>query len=87
MNKTYAFFFHYNKPMSKSSGKNILSIHYRGKCLFVEDIDCRVNIKTKTNKEQPKCVLHGYGIVTVKNQKAIITGANNAESSKVLKSV
>lgn len=87
MNKTYAFFFHYNKPMSKSSGKNILSIHYRDKCFFVEKIDCRVPITTKNNKTQPKCVLHGYGIVTIKNQQAIITGANDVESTGISKQV
>lgn len=57
--KNKIFWFHYNKPLSKKHGKNILTVHYNKTCYFVENIECSVPIKTKHNKTQPHCVLKG----------------------------
>lgn len=65
--KPYSFFYHYNKPASKAAGRNILSIHYRKQCHLVHDIVCNVPTKTKTRKTQPRCVMAGKGVLTVKN--------------------
>lgn len=53
------FFFHYNKPLSRKAQKPILSIHYNKKCLFVENIICKVPTKGKIRKTQPYFVLCG----------------------------
>lgn len=70
--KKYSFYFHYNKPASKKAGKNILSIHYRGACHTVNNIECKVPISTKHRKRQPHCVLVGRGHITFEDMKAII---------------
>lgn len=72
-NKPRAFFFHYNKPMSKAKGRNVLTVHHQKQCLLVEDIDCKVPIKTKSRKTQPHCVMCGRGVVRVINGVATIT--------------
>lgn len=59
MNKKYSFFFHYNKPQSKLNNKPIISIHYRGNCMLVENIVCNVPTKGKINKRQPFFVVCG----------------------------
>lgn len=71
--KKYSFYFHYNKPKSKAAGHNILSIHYRGACHTVENIECKVPISTKSRKTQPHCVLVGRGHLTIEGSTAIIT--------------
>jgi hypothetical protein len=58
--------------MSKKMGKNILTIHYRKRCILVEDIECNVPIKTCHRKTQPHCVLCGRGVVTIVDKKAFI---------------
>lgn len=65
--KPYSFYFHYNKPVSKAAGQNILTVHYQGKCHLVHDIECNVPTKTRARKTQPRCVICGKGILTIKN--------------------
>lgn len=67
------FWFHYHKQKSKVAGRNILSVHYKGQCHFVEEIECFVPVKTKSRKTQPHCVLYGRGIVNFVDNKAVIT--------------
>ena len=57
--KLYSFFFHYNKPLSKQRGKNVMSIHFRDACHFVESLNCNVPIATRNRKTQPRCVMSG----------------------------
>lgn len=69
----YSFYFHYNKPASMQAGSNRLSVHYRDVCHIVESIDCRVPIKTRHKKTQPRCVMTGKSSsLTVINGTAII---------------
>lgn len=75
MKKPRAFWLHYNKPESARRGRNVLTIHQSGVCHLVEDIDCRVPIKTRTRKQQPRCVLAGRGVLNIVNGVGIITPA------------
>lgn len=59
MKKPFAFFFHYNKPMSQKWGKSILSIHWQDACHFVEGLRCNVPVATRFRKSQPRCVMSG----------------------------
>lgn len=54
-----AFFFHYNKPASQAAGCPRLSVHYRGACHIVHEVDCGVPIKSRNRKTQPRCVMAG----------------------------
>jgi hypothetical protein len=53
-NKQYRFFYHYNKQLKK------MTVHFKGKCLIVQDIMCEVPAQTKWNKTQPQLVLQGF---------------------------
>lgn len=77
--KPYSFYFHYNKPASKSAGHNILTIHYQGKCHLVHDIVCNVPIRTRKRKTQPRCVIAGKGVLTIKDNIGIIDSDNSLE--------
>lgn len=57
--KLFNFFFHYNKPLSKQRGRNVLSIHFKDACHFVEGLSCKVPIATRNRKSQPRCVMSG----------------------------
>lgn len=73
MSKKYRFFLHYNKPLSKQRGIHIWSVHFRGKCHFVENIDCHAKTESKTNKTQPFVVMRGFAnTVNIVNKKAVI---------------
>lgn len=71
--KSKSFWFHYNKQQSKQLNRNILTIHWEGKCHFVESIDCRVPVKTRSRKTQPRCVLAGRGVVVITDKQAVIS--------------
>jgi hypothetical protein len=53
------FWFHYNKPLSKQKGCNVLTIHYKGACHFVTGLICNVPIATRDRTSQPRCVMAG----------------------------
>lgn len=68
-----AFWFHYNKPASARAGRPVLTVHYRGACHLVNDIECNVPTRTRTRKTQPRCVVTGRGIVVIREGRAWIT--------------
>lgn len=68
-----AFFFHYNKPATARLGRPVMTVHYQGQCLLAESIDCRVPVKTRVRKQQPRMVVAGTGTVVVTNGEAVIT--------------
>lgn len=50
-----------------------MTVHFRGQCIPVHDVECRVKCETKRNKTQPHLVLQGYcSDVLVEDEKAII---------------
>ena len=54
-----SFFFHYNKPASQQAGEPRLSLHWKDRCEIVTAIDCRVPVRTRNRKTQPRCVMAG----------------------------
>ncbi len=73
MEKARSFWLHYNKPESKKRGRNVLTVHVNKQCLLVESIDCKVPLRSKDRKAQPRCVLTGRGVVRVIDGVAVIT--------------
>ena len=58
--KNYRFWFHFNKPASKSAGRPVWSFHYRGTCYVVNDVQVKgIDLETKSNKKQPHAVVRG----------------------------
>jgi hypothetical protein len=71
--KQKAFWFHYNKPLSRQLKKNMLTLHFEGVCHFVAGLDCEVPIKTRNRRSQPHCVMAGKASsITIKNEIAVI---------------
>jgi hypothetical protein len=54
------FFYHYNKPLSRVEGRNVLTVHWKGSCHAVNDIECWVPAETHTQKDQPRCIIRGW---------------------------
>ena len=59
MNKTLSFFFHYSKPLSREQGMPVITIHWKGKCLWVNNLICDVYTKGRINNRQPYFVMCG----------------------------
>lgn len=57
--KTRVFFFHYNKPASRTANAPKMTVHYKGACHIVDHIICDVSTHTHHNKRQPHVVLKG----------------------------
>ena len=53
------FWYHYNKPASRSTGQPTMTVHYRGVCHFVQHIDCKPPTKTRHRNSQPNIVITG----------------------------
>lgn len=68
------FFFHYNKPASKSRGQPIISLHYSKTCHLINNLICDVPTKGKIRTKQPQFVICGKaksiviedGVATIK---------------------
>ncbi len=54
------FFFHYHKSASRAAKRNVLTVHWMGKCHPVNHILCAVKIETHAQKRQPHCVMRGF---------------------------
>lgn len=67
-NKKYRFFYHYYKQY------NEMSIHFRGNCYRVKDVECEVQCETKWNDhKQPHLVMQGWcSEVIIDKNKGII---------------
>ncbi len=72
-NQRRTFFFHYNKPASRTAGKPVISVHWCGRCVLVDNVDCRVPVKGRIKKRQPYFVMVGHGVVRITNNIAVIT--------------
>lgn len=67
--RKYRVSYHYHRH-----GEKCMSIHYKGKCILVKDIECNVPVQTKWNKTQPKLVMQGWASsVKISKGKAIIS--------------
>lgn len=68
------FIFHYNRPASHKAKRSKLTIHFGGKCVLVSRIVCKVPIRTKNNKRQPRCVIFGKAFnIKIINNTAYIS--------------
>lgn len=54
------FWYHLNKPETKKQKRVVWSIHWKGKCYHVHEVECLVNTITKSRKRQPYAIVHGY---------------------------
>jgi hypothetical protein len=74
-NKPRAFWFHYNKPLSRQRKRPMLTIHYMGKCHFVKSVKLvNCDAFTRIRKVQPRCVIAGKGVIIIKKEQATIYG-------------
>jgi hypothetical protein len=66
--KPKRFFFHFRKATGE------LTLHWNKQCIPIKDVDCRVPIETKWNKEQPRVVLRGFAssVEIDEDRKAVI---------------
>lgn len=72
--KPGSFFFHYHKAASLKAKANRLTVHWQGQCLIVAGVDCRVPIKSRNHKTQPRCVMAGKAReITIVDNIAVIT--------------
>jgi hypothetical protein len=53
------FFFHFNKPQSKSAGMPKISVHYDKRCIIVNNVICDVPTRGRIKKTQPVFVMTG----------------------------
>ena len=72
--KKYKFWFHYNKPASRTAGEPRLTVHFRDQCYLVNKVCCYgIDIVTRNNKKQPHCVVAGNATdLVIKNDVADI---------------
>jgi hypothetical protein len=67
------WFVHYNKPASKRSGRNIMTLHYRDTCYLVDKIKINTPCESHERKSQPRCVIRGWASnVTFNQGEAVI---------------
>ena len=61
--KKYRFFYHYYKQKHK------MSVHFKGQCHVVDDVECDVPCKTKWCKTQPRLKMAGscFNVTIVQN--------------------
>lgn len=64
----YRFFFHYHRH-----GERKMTVHFRGKCIQVDEVICKRPCETKWNKKQPRLVMRGYckGVITTGRSRLI----------------
>mgnify|MGYP003643430304 CR=1 FL=1 len=58
--KKRVFWFHYNKPASQKAGKPQITVHYKGTCHIVDNIDCFCSTYGVIRKSQPFFVMKGF---------------------------
>lgn len=59
MRKAYSFFFHYNKPATMKRGKPTITVHYKGQCHLVDNVDVLVPCHGRVRNTQPRFVMAG----------------------------
>lgn len=65
--KKYRFFYHYYKQ------KDMMTVHFRGKCHTVKEVVCKAPCETKWKATQPKLVMQGWATdVVIDSLKAVI---------------
>jgi hypothetical protein len=71
--KEYRFFYHFNKPATKSEGRVVWTIHWRDRCMQAYNLDIRRPTKTRgQTKRQP------WGVVVGMASSVVIDNDGNA---------
>lgn len=71
--KPRVFFYHYNKPASQAAKRPQISVHYKGVCHIVDNLQVFARSQGHINKRQPYFVMKGLGHVAIRDNVAIIT--------------
>jgi len=58
--KPFRVWFHYNKPTSRMMEMPVWTVHWRGKCYQVLNIQCNVDTETHGRNSQPHAVVRGF---------------------------
>ena len=58
--KKKRFWYHYNKPASKNAGRNVITVHWEGRCYPVNKVICNVPTESHDQKRQPYCIIRGW---------------------------
>lgn len=48
------FSFHYNRPNDR------MTVHWKGECIIVDHVECRVPTETHRSKQQPRVSVRGW---------------------------
>lgn len=56
----WRFWFHYHHAASRAQGRNVLTVHWQGKCHPVHHILCAARLETHHKPTQPRCILRGF---------------------------
>jgi ribosomal protein L23 len=71
--KPRVFFFHYNKPLSVKRNKPVISLHYKNKCMMVDNVVLNTKTWGCIRKTQPRFVVKGKATkIEIKNGIAYI---------------
>lgn len=70
--KSKVFWFHYNKPASSKAGKPQITVHQSGVCHIVDNVVVDTFISGFIRKDQPRFVLKGRGVMTIRENVAYI---------------
>ena len=58
--KKTRFWFHYNKPESKKQDCNVMTVHWKNKCVLENGIKCLVATESHDQKRQPHSIIRGW---------------------------
>lgn len=66
--RKYRFFYHYHRY-----GEKKITVHFKKRCINVDNIICKVPCESKFSKTQPKLVMEGFAKdVKIKKNVAFI---------------
>lgn len=54
------FWYHYNKPESRRSERNCLTVHWNDECILVNSVKCHVATESYDRRSQPYCIIRGW---------------------------
>ncbi len=67
MNKSYRFFYHFNKA------HKAMTVHFRGQCLIAKNVKCSRPAETHWQNKQPMLIMRGFANnVIIENEIAYI---------------
>ena len=84
--KSYRFWYHYNKPLSKRMGRPTMTVHFKDSCINGHKIICHPSTETHERKAQPRMVVRGFAkTVTWETEKEPRTKAGQGTYTLVIK--